>query len=52
MLVYFEGITNEFFQMVDLFVAFDREIVKHTSLTSVKGYPEELLLNETNLRNG
>ena len=45
-----ESISNEFFQVVDLFMTLDREIKQNTPLTWVKRDPEELLLDQLYLR--
>ena len=45
MLIYFKRVTNELFQVVDLLMTFDGEVVKHTPLTGVERHPEELLLD-------
>ena len=52
MLANVEGVPYELFQVANLLVALDREVVQHTAFAGVKGYPEELLLDELDLRDG
>ena len=40
-----ESISDEFLQVVDLFMTLDREVKQNTPLTWVKRDPEELLLD-------
>ena len=50
MLANVEGVPNELFEIADLLVTFDREVVQDAAFARVERHPEELLLDELNLR--
>ena len=51
MFIDIEGLANSFLEMVDLLVALDAEIIEYRSLAWVEWNPEQLLLDESDLRN-
>ena len=50
MLANVEGVPDELFEIADLLVTFDREVVQDATFARVERHPEELLLDELNLR--
>ena len=45
-----EGTPNELLQVADLLVTLDREVIQDAALARVKWHPEELLLDQLDLR--